>query len=266
MMSSEKKNLFYRILVAVVFIPALVYCFYSGGYFMLFGVLAIVFALASEFTTIPSISTNPLQEILLVAGAMVLVVFRYANLPIDAFSFVILFSAAWFLLELLRRPMEGSLRRAMVGPFVLIFFALIPSLAFDLKSIHGLYAILPLMTVWMGDTMAYAFGKSIGGPKMTPVLSPNKTWAGFSGEIIGTTAVGVAFKLIWPQVFGWEILIFSIPAGIFAVLGDLFESKVKREMSIKDSSDAIPGHGGFWDRFDSWLFVQFWAWVVWTIL
>jgi len=266
MMSSEKKNLLYRVLVAVVFIPTLVYCFYTGGYFMLFAVLAIVFSLSSEFCTIPSITTNPWQEILLVVGSMVAVIIRYANLSIDALSFLIIFSAAWFLLELLRKPMEGSLRRAMVGPFVLIFFAMIPSLAFDLKSIHGLYAVLPLVTVWMGDTMAYAFGKTIGGPKMTPVLSPNKTWAGFAGEIIGTAAVGVAFKLIWPHIFGWEILIFSIPAGIFAVLGDLFESKVKREMLIKDSSDAIPGHGGFWDRFDSWLFVQFWAWAVWVLL
>ncbi len=266
MMKKEKRNLLYRFLVAAIFVPVLLFGFYMGGYFILFAVLAIVFGLSAEFTTISQITTNPWQEILLVVGAMVLVVVRYANLPLDAFSFVILFSAAWFLLELLRRPMEGSLRRAMVGPFVLIFFALIPSLAFDLKSIHGLYAILPLMTVWMGDTMAYAFGKTIGGPKMTPVLSPNKTWAGFAGEIIGTTAVGVAFKLIWPQIFGWEILLFSIPAGILAVLGDLFESKVKREMSIKDSSDAIPGHGGFWDRFDSWLFVQFWAWAVWNLL
>ena len=266
MIKQGGKNLLYRTLVAIIFVPVLLFAFYTGDYFILFTVLAIVFCLSAEFSTMPQITTSAWQEILLVGGSVATVIFRYTNFPIDTLSFLILFSAAWILLELLRKPMEGTLRRAMVGPFVLIFFAIIPSLAFDLKSIHGLYAILPLVTVWMGDTMAYAFGKAIGGPKMTPALSPNKTWAGFAGEIIGTVVVGVAFKLIWPHIFGWEILVFSIPAGIFAVLGDLFESKVKRELLIKDSSDAIPGHGGFWDRFDSWLFVQFWAWVMWVVL
>ncbi len=266
MMKNDGKNFLYRVLVAILFVPALLYCFYVGGIFMLFAVLAVVFSLTSEFTTIPSITTSPWQEIMLTASAMFFVLLRYFDKPLGAMEFIVLFSAAWFLLELLRRPIDGSLRRSMVGPFVLIFFATIPSLAFDLNARHGLYAIIPLVTVWVGDTMAYAAGKLIGGPKMTPVLSPNKTWAGFAGEIFGTAIVGLAFKLIWPEVFGWEVMIFSVPAGIFAVLGDLFESKVKREMAIKDSSNAIPGHGGFWDRFDSWLFVQFWAWVVWILL
>lgn len=265
-MKSATKNLIYRIIVASIFIPVLLYCFYSGGYFILFAVLAIVFGLSAELTTLPQITTSAWQEILLVAAAMVFVVLRFADLNLEPLVFLTIFSAAWFLLELIRRPMEGTLRRTMVGPFVLIFFAMIPSLAFDLNAKHGLYAVLPLVTVWLSDTMAYFAGKVIGGPKMSPKLSPHKTWAGFAGDMVGAGIVGVAFKLIWPQIFGWEILIFSIPAGIFAVLGDLFESKVKREMAIKDSSDAIPGHGGFWDRFDSWLFVQFWAWAVWFVL
>jgi len=249
-----------RVLIAAVFIPAMLFCFYSGGLFLLLALWVVIFGLSAEFGILPAIGLNFWQGALLVAGAMAIPAIRYFEMPICIGEFVLIFSAAWFLLELVR-PVEGSLIRSMAAPFVLVLFGWIPLLAFDLYGISGYHAVLPLVLVWVSDTSAYFAGHAFGKRKMSPRLSPNKTWAGFIGGVLGAVIVGVAFWLLRPSAFGWHIVFFALPAGVIAILGDLFESKMKRSMSIKDSSDAIPGHGGFWDRFDSWLFVQLWAWI-----
>ncbi len=264
-MTIAKKNLLFRILVALFFVPAILYSFYSGGVFLYLALTAIIFGLSSEFGTLPTFDFNGYQETLLVAGSLAIPLIIWLGSPVPLEALFIALCTVWFLLELTRRPLSGGMRRSMAGPFVFFLFALVPSLAFQLNSANGLFAILPFVIVWTADTSAYFAGNALKGPKMTPTLSPNKTWAGFFGEILGAAIVGVVFRLLWPGVFDWGIMFFAIPAGLIAVLGDLFESKVKRELSIKDSSDAIPGHGGFWDRFDSWLFVQIWAWIYFVI-
>jgi len=265
-MTIKRKNLLIRIIVALAFGPAVIYSLYVGGVFLLVLLLAIVFGLLAEFGALPSVKFNALQEGFLVGSGMLMLFFFWIDFPVSQLSCLIVFSAVWFLLELLRRPMEGSLERSAFGPFAIVLFSIVPSLAIELNRANPLYAVLPIALVWCGDTVAYFAGNVLKGPKMTPVLSPNKTWAGFFGEIIGAALIAVVFRLIWPHIFDWGILLFAIPAGIIAVLGDLFESKVKRELNIKDSSMAIPGHGGIWDRFDSWLFVQLWAWVYFALL
>ena len=111
-----------------------------------------------------------------------------------------------------------------------------------------------LLAVWSADTGALLGGRSIGGPKLVPRLSPNKTWAGF---ICGTLAGGIVeavFVALWGGSamagFGFGVLI-----ALFGHAGDLFESWVKRRFQAKDSGGLIPGHGGVLDRIDSLLFV-----------
>ena len=109
------------------------------------------------------------------------------------------------------------------------------------------------VAVWTADTAALFFGRVIGGAKLAPLLSPNKTWAGFVG---GTLAAGVA-EAVYFAVLGW-----SMPPGFgFGILlalsghcGDLFESWVKRQFRAKNTGSLIPGHGGMLDRIDSLLF------------
>lgn len=113
----------------------------------------------------------------------------------------------------------------------------------------GLF-LFALLAVWATDIGAYAAGRSIGGPKLAPRISPKKTWAGLIG--------GVAAAAL----FGWAVAVAdgaAIPAlalavgGVLAVLGqvgDLFESWVKRRFDVKDSGKLIPGHGGLLDRID----------------
>jgi phosphatidate cytidylyltransferase len=223
--------------------------------------MVVIFGLLSEFGILPGMKFGFFQELILLMTGMSLPIFSWLGVRPDYGFWIPVFCAVWFLLELSRRELKGSLLRSASGIFALVLFAYVPTLAFDLNRASPYLALLPLIFVWTADTAAYFAGKTIGGPKMSPMLSPNKTWAGFAGEIIGGIAVCIIFKLIQPDLFGWDILIFGFAAGLIAVLGDLFESKVKRDLCIKDSSAAIPGHGGFWDRFDSWLFVQLWAWI-----
>lgn len=109
------------------------------------------------------------------------------------------------------------------------------------------------VAVWSADTGALLCGRMIGGPKLAPVLSPNKTWAGFLG---GTLAAGAA-EAVYAAVLDGRVLE-GLAFGIFLALaghcGDLFESWVKRRFHAKNTGHLIPGHGGMLDRIDSILF------------
>lgn len=110
-----------------------------------------------------------------------------------------------------------------------------------------------LAVVWSADTGAYAFGRLIGGAKLAPVISPNKTWAGLLGGIGVSGIAGGATALI----LGFEsiILLAGLSAAIGAVsqAGDLAESWVKRHFGVKDTGTILPGHGGLFDRVDGLL-------------
>ncbi len=120
--------------------------------------------------------------------------------------------------------------------------------------------LLPLIATWICDTAAMGAGSAIGGPKLAPVVSPNKTWAGAVGGLAGGTAATVAIGLwIFPRqglVVGIvPLLVIGVAIGILAQVGDVAESLFKREVGVKDSSSLIPGHGGVLDRLDSLYFV-----------
>ncbi|RJF87437.1 phosphatidate cytidylyltransferase [Oleomonas cavernae] len=111
-----------------------------------------------------------------------------------------------------------------------------------------------LASIWATDTGAYVAGRSIGGPKLAPRISPKKTWAGLIGGVVAATVAGGltawAVELPRPVVFG----AISGMIGAWSQVGDLSESAVKRHFGVKDSSNLIPGHGGFLDRLDGLLF------------
>jgi phosphatidate cytidylyltransferase len=107
-----------------------------------------------------------------------------------------------------------------------------------------------LLVVWATDIGAYAAGRLIGGPKLAPSISPNKTWAGLAGGVLVAGATGAVLAGL---VDATNAAIPAVAGGLLAVvaqLGDLFESAVKRIFGVKDSSSLIPGHGGLMDRVD----------------
>jgi phosphatidate cytidylyltransferase len=120
------------------------------------------------------------------------------------------------------------------------------------------FVLATLVSVWANDTLAYAVGALTGKHKMAPHLSPKKSWEGVVAGTIGSTAVwacvplfGVPTSLPW-----WWFLVIGLSVSLASVLGDLAESRIKREAGVKDSGRFLPGHGGFLDRFDSMIMVS----------
>ncbi|MDR3224589.1 MAG: phosphatidate cytidylyltransferase [Holosporales bacterium] len=110
--------------------------------------------------------------------------------------------------------------------------------------------------VWSCDVFAYFGGKLLGGPKLTPKISPKKTWSGVVvGSIFSFAASYVFLITFFPS--DKQLIIFSIPLIVASILGDLIESKVKRILTVKDSGNLIPGHGGILDRLDSFLLATY---------
>jgi phosphatidate cytidylyltransferase len=108
-----------------------------------------------------------------------------------------------------------------------------------------------MLVTWSTDIFAYFAGRSIGGPKLAPKISPNKTWAGLIGGMAGAAVIGAltAYAFELDNLF----LLAGAPMGLLAQLGDLYESKVKRRLGVKDSGSLLPGHGGVLDRVDGLL-------------
>ena len=130
-----------------------------------------------------------------------------------------------------------------------------------------IWLILMAVTVWVMDSGAYFTGRAIGKHKFWPRISPKKTWEGFFGGLISGAIVAALLAYYFvPGVSWWQGMVLGVVVGVVGPLGDLSESLFKRQAGVKDSSNLIPGHGGFFDRIDSFIFVapvvyllaQFW--------
>ncbi|QAY79391.1 phosphatidate cytidylyltransferase [Sphingosinicella sp. BN140058] len=108
-----------------------------------------------------------------------------------------------------------------------------------------------MLVTWSTDIFAYFAGRSIGGPKLAPRISPNKTWAGLIGGMAGAGVIGAIAAFLFD--LGPVFLLAGAPLGLLAQLGDLYESSVKRRLGVKDSGSLLPGHGGILDRVDGLL-------------
>ena len=114
--------------------------------------------------------------------------------------------------------------------------------------------ILLFAIVWAADTGAYGFGRIIGGPRLSPTLSPAKTWAGAMGGVFAGGLVGFVAAPLFDSANIYFALIGG-GLGVVSILGDIAESAVKRRFGVKDASGLIPGHGGVLDRLDGMIFV-----------
>ena len=111
-----------------------------------------------------------------------------------------------------------------------------------------------LVVVWATDIGAYAVGRSVGGPKLWPAVSPRKTWAGFIGGLLFGTAAGLCVRYAAQSDLPVALIIIAPLVSAAAQAGDLLESAIKRRRGVKDTGGLLPGHGGVLDRLDG-LFV-----------
>ena len=182
--------------------------------------------------------------------------------------------ALWLMVMLVvARVRRGPTGRPLATVSVTLFGCLYASalLAFLIPIRHGTNAanqpfaylcltLFPLVITWIGDTAAMAVGIKVGGPKLAPVLSPNKTRSGAVGGFLGAIVTAVVLGMLVLNRVGWNFAVWQLVVvggvvGVVSQVGDIVESLFKREAGVKDSSNLIPGHGGVLDRLDSLYFV-----------
>jgi phosphatidate cytidylyltransferase len=118
-----------------------------------------------------------------------------------------------------------------------------------------MWVLFLIAAVWAGDISAFLSGSLFGKHKLYPRISPNKTYEGLGGAIVGTVIVAIAFaRLFLPHLQKAPCILLAIGIGILGQSGDFVESMLKRSAQVKDSGSLIPGHGGMLDRLDSFLF------------
>lgn len=129
------------------------------------------------------------------------------------------------------------------------------------------------VTVWCSDSIAYVFGRSIGGPKLAPKISPKKTWAGLLGSMVGAAGALLIGGYILESHYDftiaeqWQLAAFGAFLGVIGQIGDLSISLFKRVHKLKDTGNLIPGHGGVLDRIDALLLIApFYVYAVMTVL
>ena len=150
-----------------------------------------------------------------------------------------------------RWRLSQSLVGWMVGA-VLLFPAWLALI--QLKHFGGVQLVAIMATVWLADIAAYFFGRTLGRHKLAPTISPGKTWEGALGGTLAVVIYGLLLAQNLPDVLAnnLPLLVLSLVfLSSLSVMGDLFESMLKRQVGLKDSSNVLPGHGGVLDRIDS---------------
>lgn len=134
----------------------------------------------------------------------------------------------------------------ILSHMVLLFNMDIPNFS---AGAGGLILFLIMLTAF-NDVFQFTWGKMLGGRKILPNISPNKTWTGFVGGVLTTAILGYLMRFLTP-LLGYQAFLIGLAIGIMGFLGDSLISAIKRDLEIKDTDDIIPGHGGSMDRLDS---------------
>ncbi len=139
--------------------------------------------------------------------------------------------------------------------YIGIPFALLDFIAFDGEHFRANTVFGLLLLTWINDTAAYLVGSQIGRNKLFPRISPKKTWEGSIGGGISTLIVSGLLAYVFEEQSVIEWMVLGSIVVVFGSIGDLIESMLKRSYAVKDSGTLLPGHGGFLDRFDAFIFL-----------
>lgn len=142
-----------------------------------------------------------------------------------------------------------ALGAGLVG---LLYCTLFPAFAVQIVRLDDgdNWFLTLLLVVFFGDIFAYFFGRWFGRRKLMPQISPNKTWAGAAGGLLGSTIAGTIHVSSFSTIAPWKIIAFCLVCGVVAQSGDLLLSLIKRVSNVKDTGTIMPGHGGILDRLD----------------
>lgn len=247
--------------LAAIGLPAIIY----GGVFYYVLIAIVLAGSAWEYIRMfRAVHFEP-NQIVTVGGVLILATARFffAQAAIPLFVLLVLLAMAVHILAYERGHDQAPIDFAITVAGI-VYLGWLGSYLIDLRQLpQGLWwLMLVLPIIWANDTGAYSIGATYGKHKMTPRLSPKKSWEGYFAGLVTSVIVGAFFAwafssqgpaplagLITPLQGGFLGLVI----GALAPLGDLGESMFKRQGGLKDSSNIFPGHGGFFDRIDSWI-------------
>lgn len=253
--------------VASILLPLWFNNYIAVGVFSLFFLAAII-EYSNLFNSHESIEFNKLgfilSSILIYSLSVWILLFSFNYI---LFTLIIPSFFALIISELWRNKKEAiyNISTAIFGffyivvPFILILFLL------QGNEKNNPLLIGMFLLIWTNDTFAYLTGRVIGKTKLFERISPNKTWEGTLGGILFTIIVASLIGIFTNN--GNDLVFWAISACVIAptaIVGDLLESLIKRNLNIKDSGTILPGHGGILDRFDATLFTVpfFFTWII----
>lgn len=247
-----------RILVAVPGIALILAAVWLGG--PVFAAFALVVALGAlhEFFALTGAPRH--LQWAGYATALLAVVLAWAASPAEralllALAAGLIMSAVAALTMEDREGITGRVAVILMGAMYVALPAGVLVLSRDLPDGAGVIVNL-LVGVWVFDTASYLSGRAWGRRKIAPRTSPNKTWEGFIGGLVGGTAAVWFAGLYMDWINWWQSIVIGLAICLAAYAGDLFESMIKRDVGVKDSGTILAGHGGVLDRFDSMLFAS----------
>jgi phosphatidate cytidylyltransferase len=194
------------------------------------------------------------------AAARVAVSTAVATVAVALLSYLRLYPEAWLCVGLGAAASAllaaGSGARVIDAAYGVLYIAPAGIVIVWLReSLQGVgWTLMLFATAWAADIAAFVVGNVVGGPKLWPRFSPNKTWSGFAGGLAASAgaAAGVAATFMHLSLLGAALI--GLAGGLATMAGDLWESMLKRRFGVKDSGDLIPGHGGLLDRVDGLMF------------
>lgn len=194
------------------------------------------------------------SSLILIPLAIYAIFFSTNLFIVLAIAITILMTMEW---QEIIRPAEDYKKWQIIGVFYILIpvYSVIKIRLLDGEQNGEQILLWMFAIIWSTDIMAFFIGKSFGGPKIAPHISPNKTWSGAVGGLITSAIIGVISASV---LFKGSIVFFiaiSVILSIIEQISDLIESKIKRTFGVKDSGSIIPGHGGVLDRLDGMILV-----------
>ena len=266
MPTTARSKLTNRLIVSLILVPIGMFFIHVGGWPYALFITLLLGVAAWEYSHLFVKAGYRPATVLVVGGVVFLALqrewgeFRGVELTLTLLT---LAAMAYHLVAYERgSDTAGSDFTLTVGG--IIYLGLCGSFMISLRHLpDGKWWVLVAMpAIWLADAGAYFIGSRYGRRKMVPRLSPRKSWEGYLGGIVAGALFGALFASIWhiasAQVTALQGAWIGLIVSIFAPLGDLGESMFKRQVGEKDSSQILPGHGGIFDRIDSWI----WAAVI----
>ncbi len=258
-MNEKNKNLVIRIVSGLILLPVVLILLSLGGAYSA-GLLGVAAAIcASEYYIITQKTLSPAAWVgMLLAGVLPFLPLRDPTRTGEgAFWVTAFFLLFAFTYHLIRGPLPEAPTRVahLVTGFLYGSVGLTALSAVRLMPDGMAWVITALVITWANDTAAYFAGRFLGRHKLYPAVSPNKTWEGFVGGLVGSVGgLFITRAFFYPVLTVTDCLVLGVAGGILGPIGDLCESMLKRAYGVKDSGRIIPGHGGILDRIDALLF------------